>query len=270
MTYDLSLVNIKFINNHNIIEFKGSNVYIIENIFSDELCNNLINLMKKLPSEKSLYSNNNNVECYVSHLNNFLHIDDREFYEFNTDKIIYDELLSKVKNKEKIYNNNLNGITRKEISNYLLLFDNKTQLIKKIMSDVQPKIVFDYNCGFALRKIFGPTRLHMDGLQIDKNFNKTFFQMNRESRDINMNIDIIRCASAVFTLNDDYDNGFFKFPNLNISLKLKKGSVLIFPPYWTHLHETEQLLNNTYRYTLNTWYGQSIPTLNTWYGEKTF
>ena len=44
----------------------------------------------------------------------------------------------------------------------------------------------------------------------------------------------------------------------DIKVKLKKGSVIIFPPFWTHPHETEDLLNNTYRYTINTWSCQKI------------
>jgi hypothetical protein len=47
----------------------------------------------------------------------------------------------------------------------------------------------------------------------------------------------------------------------NISLKMKKGSVIIFPPYWTHLHEVSNLENNTYRYTINTWTLENINRL---------
>jgi predicted 2-oxoglutarate/Fe(II)-dependent dioxygenase YbiX len=55
------------------------------------------------------------------------------------------------------------------------------------------------------------------------------------------------------TLNDDYEGGQFIFPYYDITVKLKKGSVLIFPPFWTHEHSTNELENNTFRYTITTW-----------------
>ena len=64
---------------------------------------------------------------------------------------------------------------------------------------------------------------------------------------------MVRNASIVFTLNDDYEGGIFHFPYYNVNVRLKKGSVIIFPPYWTHEHEVSELTNNTYRYTISTW-----------------
>lgn len=59
--------------------------------------------------------------------------------------------------------------------------------------------------------------------------------------------------SLVIGLNDDYDGGEFYFPNQKFKHKLKKGEIILFPPYWTHPHFTFPLLNRTYRYTINTW-----------------
>ncbi len=59
--------------------------------------------------------------------------------------------------------------------------------------------------------------------------------------------------SVIIALNDDYEDGTFHFPNQKFSVKLKKGQLIAFPPYWTHLHGVEELKNDTFRYTINTW-----------------
>ena len=64
---------------------------------------------------------------------------------------------------------------------------------------------------------------------------------------------MVRNASMIFALNDDYDGGEFHFPCQDIHIRMKKGSVIIFPPYWTHPHEVSCIRNGTYRYTINTW-----------------
>ena len=248
------------IEGYNVVEYNKSNIYIIENILDDKLCEELISLINILPSNRLLYSSGNNVECIITILNDFLNYDDSLLYEFSTDISTYNSLLDKINNKKNIYTNKLNGITEKEIRNYISILNKKTSIIEKILKTINTNLCFEFNSGFCLRKIYGPTRPHIDGLKLDKVFNKTHFQQYSESRKVTMNSTIIRNSSAIFTLNDNYDGGIFKFPYYDISIKLKKGSVIIFPPYWTHKHETTELLNKTFRYTLNTWYGELIDT----------
>ena len=69
-------------------------------------------------------------------------------------------------------------------------------------------------------------------------------------------IDKVRTLSTILILNDDYEGCFFEFPSQNISLSLKKGQLISFPPYWTtHPHKVTEPLNflDSYRYTINTW-----------------
>jgi predicted 2-oxoglutarate/Fe(II)-dependent dioxygenase YbiX len=119
--------------------------------------------------------------------------------------------------------------------------------IKNAMCNVNKHIIFDYNTGFILRKIYGETRLHIDNIsEIYDNVN--FIKENKKG-----DYKMIRNSSMVFTLNDDYEGGMFNFPYYDITVKLKKGSVIIFPPFWTHEHQVYKVENNTYRYTLSTW-----------------
>ena len=100
--------------------------------------------------------------------------------------------------------------------------------------------------GYCLRKIYGETKKHYDKILINnykKNINnKKYIHVNN-----------IRALSAILILNDDYEGCFFDFPIQNISLSLKKGQLIAFPPYWTHPHKVTEPLNGTYRYTINTW-----------------
>ena len=59
--------------------------------------------------------------------------------------------------------------------------------------------------------------------------------------------------SVIIALNDDYDGGEFYFPIQDYKIKLKKGDIILFPPYWTHPHKVYSPLNRTYRYTINSW-----------------
>ena len=105
--------------------------------------------------------------------------------------------------------------------------------------------------GYRLRKIYGQTRLHSDEILISDYI-----------KDINnkkyISISKIRALSVIIILNSDYDGCVFNFPRQNVSLSLKKGQLIAFPPYWTHPHQVTEPLNNTYRYTINTWLFDSI------------
>jgi predicted 2-oxoglutarate/Fe(II)-dependent dioxygenase YbiX len=92
-----------------------------------------------------------------------------------------------------------------------------------------------------LRKIYGDTSLHIDDIYgiIDL---KTYIPPRK-----------LACIIAV---NDDYEGGELIFPCQDRAIKLKKGQMILFPPYFTHPHYSEKLKNNTYRYTITTWLGE--------------
>ena len=95
--------------------------------------------------------------------------------------------------------------------------------------------------GYCLRKIYGPTRLHSDGI------------LDYNTDDSNVSTKRLRNLSVIIALNGDYDNGEFYFPSQDKLIKLKKGQIIAFPPYWTHPHTVFAPTNGTYRYTINTW-----------------
>ena len=86
------------------------------------------------------------------------------------------------------------------------------------------------------RKIYGNTRIHADGVS------NTISSSGKRS------------LSIIIGLNEDYEGGEIVFPTQDRQIKLKRGQAIAFPPFWTHHHYTNDLKNNTFRYTLNTWF----------------
>ena len=90
-----------------------------------------------------------------------------------------------------------------------------------------------FNCysdvGFALRKISGATRQHVD---------------STDSKD-NRNVSII------IGLNSDYKNGEFHFPYQDYTTTIKRGEAIAFPVWFMYPHSVDAPIG--YRYTINTW-----------------
>lgn len=123
-------------------------------------------------------------------------------------------------------------------------FDEKIyKIINSIIVDLKNK--YEITCtgdsGYCLRKIDGETRLHSDGIIIQPIENRY------------MSIKKIRKMSIIIALNSEYEGGEFYFPVQDFKIKLKRGQIIAFPPYWTHPHTVSSPINNTYRYTINTW-----------------
>ena len=89
--------------------------------------------------------------------------------------------------------------------------------------------------GYALREIYGATKLHIDSVIDPDNPTKG------------------RAASIIIALNSDYEGGEFNFPLQNYKVKLQQGDAIVFPATYTHPHEVSSPENGTLRYTINTW-----------------
>ena len=181
---------------------RSNDIYLFENVFSEDMCNKFID-----------YTNKN--------MKNYLKLGKGQNVQGYEDLLKFDNPLIK-------------PISSKIID--IGKFINKKYMI--------PFGTYgNYNIEtIALRKIDGPTRLHIDG--------PTY---NMSGLDVSESFDQIRTLSVIIALNGDYDGGEIVFPCQNFKTKLKQGEAIVFPPYWTHPHYTEELKNNTFRYTINTW-----------------
>lgn len=177
----------------------SNNIYVIHNLLDDVFCNNMINHINNAALHKKDYNPTNNVQTYSTLLSLII-----------TDN---DSLLNR------------------DISLFLTGY---VRAISCIINRVNNLI---FNSGIPkiseveLRKVYGATRQHIDGISIQDT----------------------RLLTSICALNDDYDDGIISFPVQNIKIKLNKGDILLFPPYWTHPHFVSTPRNN-FRYTITFWY----------------
>lgn len=129
-----------------------------------------------------------------------------------------------------------NEILRKQIIDK---FTEIFQIFERLVNNQK----VDMFSNFELRKVYGITRTHVDG---------TFGETIRHPID-NALIKTVRNVTCVIALNDNYDDGIYNFPNQQLYIKLKKGSAILFPPYWTHPHNVSKIGDGQYRYILSSW-----------------
>ena len=108
-----------------------------------------------------------------------------------------------------------------------------------ILQSMNMGLIIDKDSNYCLRRIYGNTRLHSDG-----EYGNLYHGITQKE---------IRTVSCIIALNSNYSGGYFEFPVQKISIKLKRGDLIIFPPYWTHPHKVSEPTNETSRYTINTW-----------------
>jgi hypothetical protein len=119
------------------------------------------------------------------------------------------------------------------------IFEIMGKIVDKIIDKIPIVAPLSNDSGYNLRRIHGATRWHIDDICHGAQPSYTLSELRK--------------MSVIIAINGDYDGGEFYFSRQDVKIKLKKGQAIVFPPYWTHPHETGELLNNTYRYTISTW-----------------
>lgn len=183
----------------------GSCIFTISDVVGPAQCDYLVHYINKhseLWQERDLgYKSGNNAQCKFLLVKHMVSLNVPDSYAI-------DEFIFKVV-----------GVLLKKIRSLYLDF-------KGVQDD-----------GYTLRKFFGGTKLHTDGIH-SKSGGFT---------------NAVRCLSLIIVLNDDYDGGIFNFPNQGIKFKVKKGEAVMFPPYWTHPHSVTSVGEGQARYAINTW-----------------
>jgi hypothetical protein len=183
----------------------GSNIFTVANIFTENDCNEIVNCIMKNSSlwrQRDIGPGSNNyVECKFLLVDNLIKLD-------------------------------IHGA--KELDS--LIFK-RVNAVLTALRDIRPDFKGVKDDGYTLRKIFGRTNLHADGVHSKTGGFEKF----------------VRCLSFIIVLNDDYDGGIFNFPRQGLKFKVKKGEAVMFPPYWTHPHSVTSVGEGQARYTINTW-----------------
>lgn len=94
-----------------------------------------------------------------------------------------------------------------------------------------------------LRKMYGPTRSHFDNVSpsiVEKDGTQVF---------------AARIVTFIVTLSETTDE--IVFPRQGKTVPLKKGSVVLFPPYWMFEHYTTTSSQDGGRYSLTTWLNET-------------
>lgn len=243
----------ELINGYEVIEYDTKNIYIIKNFLSKNFCDNMKLLIDKTCDVKLDYKEQNNVRCYHNKLHNMLDGNYDFYYKFSTNPIKYNNLLQ----NDICCTNDFNGVDKDfvyEMYSFCETYMSKiSEIIKK---KTKEKVNSNYHSEFEFRKVYGATRPHTDGVS-----SMHFSNIMSINFDANSALDefrMIRIATVIFILNDDYIGGEFNFNYQNISFKPNKYDVVIFPPYWTHEHSVSELEKNNFRYTINTWFLEQI------------
>jgi hypothetical protein len=183
----------------------GTNVFTVADVFNETQCDEIVNYITKHSSlwqERDVgHTSSNYVEC----------------------KYLV-----------------LNGLIKQDISGSKEIDDIIFKRVNAVLAafrEFRPDFKGIHDDGYTLRKIYGGTKRHIDGVH-----SKTGGSTK-----------LVRALSFIVVLNDDYDGGIFNFATQNLKFKVKKGEVVLFPPYWTHPHSVSSVGEGQARYTINTW-----------------
>lgn len=95
-----------------------------------------------------------------------------------------------------------------------------------------------YFSSFDIRQVYGPTRRHVDGTS------PSYYHSQNTKKMFS------RVLTILINLNENQD--IIHFPDQNVHIPLKKGSIVMFPSYWTYPHFTT--FDASYnRMTIQTW-----------------
>jgi len=111
--------------------------------------------------------------------------------------------------------------------------------IKEVLSEYVKDYTFAYfsgDDGLLLRKIYGATKFHSNGL----------FGSHDDGK--------LRTVGLTIGLNNDYEGGEYNFPNQELTTTLQQGELLIFPVYYTHPYQVSA--PKGYRYVVHTYLNQ--------------
>lgn len=147
----------------------------------------------------------------------------------------YSEKNRNTKSKEIVLSEKLHLPKAKEIDN--IIFKRVGEAIKKFIVQNIPNPNHLMNnledTGYQLRKIVGPTLEHQDGVEVS----------------VFKDICKYRVGTIIISLKDTGDE--IVFPHLDVTVPLKQGTILFFPPYWTHVHYSNWAEQEGYR--IQTW-----------------
>jgi hypothetical protein len=175
-----------------------------------------------------------------------IYVIDNAFDDELCDKLI--NYINSTKLKKLSFSNDNNNV---ECYSVVTIEENEThafviEKIKELFKSVSEKnngIKIKGQTLFELRKVYGETRIHQDGV-----FNGDIIETENNGK-----VKAVRSLTIVVSLNNDFEGGVYTFPNQNITIKPKKGTAILFPPYYTHPHGVSAIETGKFRYICSSW-----------------
>lgn len=283
----------KTVNGLVVDHYRPYSVYVVHGLFDGTFCDDVIDIIKTVPLRKTTYGPGENTLSFVRHLDHMLADTERMYYPLSTHEAEMATLLANAKTYGKtrpedttvsLRTNQWNGVSKATLERLMQRINKRVEMLKGVMKSIAAPLHFDHNQGFQLRKLYGPTKRHSDGCHFS-DINPCCLNYIAEKGNkgkSRFNNPLVRNSSAIVALNDrfqDKDGGIFYFPEQELEVHLPRGSMIIFPPFWTHPHEVsdamgrrkdqpkantvedEQFVNEPdrgYRYTLSTWFCEHV------------
>lgn len=138
--------------------------------------------------------------------------------------------------------------TSLEMPLFPLLIDGITDELKSLQSELQ-KITWQVNeCLWDYRNIYNIMLKEDTGFQLLKYSSDAEYHLHHDHSPENS-----RVVSIVASMSDGYEGGELEFPYFDITLKLEKGSIAIFPSNYPYSHIAHPVTSGT-KYSMVAWF----------------
>lgn len=121
-------------------------------------------------------------------------------------------------------------------------WENEDKVLQKSAGEAVQRVI-------ELHPLFGSMPLMDRGYQMQRTKVGEYFKPHYDSGDPGS---VHRQLVLLWYLNDVKEGGQTRFNEFGIEATPKQGTLLVFPPFWTHIHEGVPPISNT-KYVITTW-----------------
>lgn len=109
-----------------------------------------------------------------------------------------------------------------------------------------------YKRDTGMEEVQFPVNYSFENIKIKK-YTKDTDQQFKDHVDVGSIESAKRFLIFMVYLNEDFEGGETVFNQLDLTIKPKKGTLLMFPPFWTYLHHANKVSGNESKYFLGSY-----------------
>jgi arginyl-tRNA--protein-N-Asp/Glu arginylyltransferase len=186
------------------------------------------------------------MENYIRLYENFLENEVCDFLVMNYKEIIQ-ERPEEVKQKSLCQACELCHCTRMDIMQFSEFKDATQYVAVKLQSQVE---VYSKDCNMDSYQL--PKKYSFENIKIKRYLPNSPDQF-KPHVDVGNYESAKRFLAFIVYLNDDFSGGETNILTYNKEIKPKKGSLLVFPPLWTHFHQGKPITSGNPKYILGSY-----------------